>query len=203
MTTKELDQRPDKLTGLIEPIWERQPVLGETPADYAKFRTYLSIPVQKRTMVEFWRVWQGDETINRVGENYYDLMKQMKWEMRAEAWDDKTIKLFQEDWFEKEKKRRDKEFETADRIRQIALDALATAEAEQKITPTSALKLLELASKMQRESIPTADLEGGMLKGILMALPEDRRKGIIEQARMLKAGSVDGKEEEATDDSGD
>lgn len=161
------------IVGLLEPIWEKQP--GETDEEYTMFLTFSAFAPTERTIQHAWERWSGKKT--RMSGSFYDLWKVKRWELRAAQWDIDKLKEVQKDWITRDEARRNEDYEIANKLREKALAALAEMDHDE-LTPMTMARFIELASRLQADSIPQVVLQQEEINQLMSSLPPERRKSI-------------------------
>lgn len=161
---------------MTSPIWEQQHILGEKDSDYAEFLHFANMHPKERTVEKSWQSWTSRKT--QPSWQYEERTRQFKWQVRASARDVYLMKRAADDWVSRDQKRRDADFKIADEFRRLAREKLAELTADD-VSPNTAARFAELASKLQADAVPQSALNAQEVKDLINALPEDRRKNII------------------------
>ena len=163
-----------------EPLYDRQP--GERRDEYLRFLAFVSVPSAKRTVVQGWKVWQkqnGAKPTRQPSGQFYELSNHWRWAERAYVYDLEKTKVAQQIWIERDVERRESDWLVGHELRDKALGGLRALDAEH-LGPQSIAKFFALASQLQKESVPTSNLDTDDLNSLLSSLPPDRRDRVIE-----------------------
>lgn len=169
---------------LTEPIWEQQRNLNETDRQYLFFKTFASIPPGGRNTRAAYRKWVGRYDPNKStpdlkpSEDFVFASKTFFWEERAAARDAYLLDFDQDDWLSKDRERRERDYQIAEKLREKALTALENIQIDE-LSPTMIVRFLEVASTLQRNSIPKTQLEKDEINDLMGMLPSDKKEQVI------------------------
>ena len=158
------------------PIWNQQHIIGERDSDYADFLHYANMHPKERSIEKAWKSWTGKNTPSSP--QYEEKARKFRWNYRASARDVFLLKSAGQDWVSRDQKRREADFSIADEFRRLAREKLKEMTSEE-VTPSTAARFAELASRLQADAVPQSALNAQEVKDVISALPEDRRKNII------------------------
>ena len=163
-----------------EPIYERQP--GESLADYRKFLTYAAIPPDDRSAAMAWRKWRelnGKDPTTYITHNFSNVAVHWRWADRAFMIDMRRNEIAERIWIERDVARREADWSAAQELREKGLSSLQNID-DDMLGPNSIAKFLKLASDLQKDAVPSANLNEKTLSNIMDSLPEDRRGKVLE-----------------------
>jgi hypothetical protein len=104
------------LTNLVDPIWEQQP--NESQKHFQMFCVYMAIPASQRSYAAAWRQWtQATSREGKAVSNYYrQLAYAWCWAERAAARDMHSITTQQTLWMERDRTRREEQFDVGQQL---------------------------------------------------------------------------------------
>ena len=166
----------DKDSGLVNPVWEIQPQIGETDYYYRAFLIFADLPPVERKYGDAYKKFTGK--VASPSPAFLVAAKNNLWILRASALDVHRYQAQKETWVLKDDDRRRADYEIGELLRELSLKRLEQVNFAD-LSVNQALRFAELASMLQANSIPKDMLNGDNIKDLLTSLPDDRRKVVI------------------------
>lgn len=178
---------PMARTKLIDPIWEQQPEEHKTHFMY--FMIYAGLKPSERTYQRAWNILV-DET-SRMGKPASEYFKRVgrhwSWAERAAAKDFFDAQAAQTRWIERDKERRETQYELGGKLvaqSKRVLDKIEQLPDDQiRVSLTEAKDVALAGTQLQEASIPSMQLAVDQMQWLLSALPEEKRILVIQKLR--------------------
>ena len=178
------------IASLVDPIWEQQPT--ESQKHFQMFSIYAAIPASQRSFAASWRQWVAGTKREggSVSAYYRQLGYAWCWAERAAARDMHVITTQQTVWMERDRSRREEQFEMGQHLSAQAKRAINKIknlpDEDFRVSLIEAKDVALAGAQLQEGAIPNLQLTGDQIQWVLAQLPPDKRADLMNRLTAAK-----------------
>lgn len=199
---------------LVDPIWEQQPTEHKT--FYMYFQIYCSLKPFERTYAKAWEVMvSGSKKEGLPVSTYFKRVgRTWSWAQRAAAKDFHDAQIAQARWIERDKERRENQYELGSKLvnqsKRILNKIESLPDEQLKVSLSEAKDVAVAGTQLQEAAIPSVQLTVDQMQWLITSLPPEKRMLVLEKLREARdrptgllpmySETIDGEYSEVTDD---
>lgn len=178
---------PGSKSKLIDPIWEQQPT--EHKSFYMYFQLYCTLKPFERTYAKAWELLNsGTSREGKPVSTYFKRIGQMwSWVERAAAKDFHDAQTAQSRWMERDKERRETQYELGGKLvtqsKRILNKIEGLPDEQLKVSLSEAKDVALAGTQLQEAAIPSVQLAVDQMQWLITSLPEEKRILVLQKLR--------------------